>query len=99
ALHSAGGMNDRLAIRGMHNTSEYVRAWSVQLIAEDRSVSKEVLQEMVKLAGADSSPVVRLYLASAATRLPLVDSTEITSRLVQHAEDASDHNLPLLYWY
>jgi len=32
-------------------------------------------------------------------RLPLDKRSEILSGLVAHAEDATDHNLPLMYWY
>ena len=44
-------------------------------------------------------PKVRLALASALQRLPLADRWEITEALIQHGEDAKDHNLPQMYWY
>ncbi|MCH9022606.1 MAG: hypothetical protein IID32_07555, partial [Planctomycetes bacterium] len=47
----------------------------------------------------DPSPVVRLYLAAALQRLPLDQRFEIALGLVSHADDASDHNLPLMIWY
>src|SRR5207249_2193416 len=43
--------------------------------------------------------VVRLYLASALQRLPIEARWAIAEALVGHAEDAGDHNLPLMYWY
>ena len=43
--------------------------------------------------------MVRLYLASALQRLPLENRWDILAGLVGHAEDAADHNLPLMYWY
>jgi hypothetical protein len=51
------------------------------------------------MAREDKSPVVRLYLASACQRLPLDRRGEILAGLLAHAEDATDHNLPLMYWY
>jgi putative heme-binding domain-containing protein len=51
------------------------------------------------MARSDPSPVVRLYLASACQRLPLGRRWEILEGLVAHAEDAADHNLPLMIWY
>lgn len=99
ALHATGGINNNYTIRGLHNTSEYIRAWSVQLALEDRQATKDLQQELVKLAATDSSPVVRLYLASGALRLPIAQSSEIVNLLVTHAEDRADHNLPLMYWY
>jgi hypothetical protein len=38
-------------------------------------------------------------VASAAQRLPVNRRWEILAALAGHAEDAGDHNLPLLYWY
>ena len=54
---------------------------------------------MNDLARTDESPVVRLYLASAAQRLSIPQRLPIVAALVQHGEDAEDHNLPLMYWY
>jgi putative membrane-bound dehydrogenase-like protein len=99
ALHSTGGMNDKYTIRGLHNQSDYVRGWSVQLALENGHASKELEKELAKLAATDSSPVVRMYLASAALRLPIEQSFPLVNLLVTHAEDSGDHNLPLLYWY
>ncbi len=44
-------------------------------------------------------PQLRLALASALQRLPLADRWEIAEALIQHGEDAADHNLPQMYWY
>ncbi|HUY32011.1 MAG TPA: family 16 glycoside hydrolase, partial [Pirellulales bacterium] len=38
-------------------------------------------------------------LASALDRLPWAERGEILRGLLAHAEDAQDHNLPLMYWY
>src|SRR6185436_16530989 len=62
-------------------------------------VSSEILKEFVHLAREDKSPVVRLYLAAAMQRLPIDDRWEVIESLAQHAEDANDHNLPLMVWY
>ena len=42
---------------------------------------------------------MRLYLASALQRLPLEKRWPIAEALVSREEDATDHNLPKLYWY
>jgi hypothetical protein len=51
------------------------------------------------LAKADASPVVRMYLASAMQRTPVAQRLAVLEPLLNHAEDASDQNLPLMYWY
>ena len=38
-------------------------------------------------------------LASALQRLYVKDRWKIAENLLAHAEDAADHNLPLMYWY
>ena len=45
------------------------------------------------------SPVVRMYLASAARRMSVEERWPIVEALAMHGEDAKDHNLPLMYWY
>ncbi|HVX11184.1 MAG TPA: PVC-type heme-binding CxxCH protein [Pirellulales bacterium] len=99
ALHAVGGLDeDRIAL-GLANDDPYVRAWTIQLALEDRRPSPAVLAKLSELATNDPSPVVRLYLASAADRLSFEQRAPIVRQLVQHGEDADDHNLPLMYWY
>jgi putative membrane-bound dehydrogenase-like protein len=47
----------------------------------------------------ERSPAIRLTVASATQRIPINQRWPIVTDLVSHAEDASDHNLPLMYWY
>jgi len=47
----------------------------------------------------DADPLVRRELASALQKLPAASAAELALRLLAHAEDAADHNLPLLIWY
>ncbi len=54
---------------------------------------------MARLAKDDPSPVVRLYLASAAQRIDVAKRWPILTALASHAGDAKDHNLPLMLWY
>ncbi|MGI8605214.1 MAG: PVC-type heme-binding CxxCH protein [Verrucomicrobiales bacterium] len=47
----------------------------------------------------NSDPPLRLTIASALQRLPLDQRWDIAETLIQHGEDAGDHNLPQMYWY
>ncbi|HEY6168464.1 MAG TPA: PVC-type heme-binding CxxCH protein, partial [Verrucomicrobiae bacterium] len=79
---------------------EWVRAWAIQLLSNDQGMlGKLAVEQLVPMARSDKSPVVRLYLASAAQRLPVEQRWDILAGLVSHAEDATDHNLPLMAWY
>jgi putative membrane-bound dehydrogenase-like protein len=99
ALHGAGGLEEGNIQRGLGDPDPYIRAWTIQLACEDKSPSSATLAKMAELSKSDPSPVVRLYLASALQRLTLDQRWSIIEPLVQHAEDADDHNLPLMDWY
>ena len=99
AAHAAGQFDERAARRSFASPHEYVRAWSIQLELEDKRVSPQVLAELERLAQDDPSPVVRLYLASALQRLAFESRWGVAERLARHAEDADDHNIPLMLWY
>ncbi len=99
ALHVCGGVDETVAMRELKNPDQYIRAWTIQLAAEDHKISGEMLSEFVRMAGDDPSPVVRLYLASAMQRLPLEQRWDVIRGIVKHPEDAEDGNLPLLTWY
>jgi putative heme-binding domain-containing protein len=99
ALHAVGGLSEANISRGLSNDSPYVRAWTIQLALEHRQASDATLSKLAELAQHDESPVIRLYLASAADRLDLKQRLPIVAALLLHPEDAADHNLPLMYWY
>ncbi len=98
-LHVTGGIDERRALELLQSPDPLIRAWTIQLQLEDRQASDVLLARLAELAAEEPSPVVRLYLASALQRLPLAARWDIAEALVRHAEDAEDHNLPLLYWY
>jgi putative membrane-bound dehydrogenase-like protein len=99
ALHVTGGLTQARVRRGLEDRGPHVRAWTVQLALEEGRASAELLHKLAELSHNDPSPVVRLYLASGLQRLPHEQRWEILENLLAHAEDATDHNLPLMYWY
>ena len=98
-LHGTGGLTEAVALPLLESTHEFVRAWTIQLLAEDKNVSDAALKKFAGMAANDPSPVVRLYLASGLQRVPPAKRWEILTALLNHADDAQDHNLPYLYWY
>ncbi|MEK6478056.1 PVC-type heme-binding CxxCH protein [Catalinimonas sp. 4WD22] len=98
-LHVTGGFNDDQLIDALNDKDEYVRAWAIQLLCEDKGPSVKALDKFRLMAVEDPSPVVRLYLASAMQRMKLEDRWEIAEALMQHREDSEDHNLPKMIWY
>jgi putative membrane-bound dehydrogenase-like protein len=101
ALHVTGGLSAEIAQKALSGKGPFERAWAVQLLLDQtrRKPSAALLTQFAEMARSDPSPVVRLYLASACQRLPLAQRWDILQGLTSHAEDAADHNLPLMYWY
>ena len=101
AQHAVGGLSDPAMIEQwwLLDSDPTIRAWTIQLVTEQGTPPAPILAKFAELARTDPSPVVRLYLASAMQRLPLEKRWDTLAGLLGHAEDASDPNLPLMYWY
>ncbi len=99
ALHVTEGLTEKDLLGLLGHESEYIRSWAVQLLAEDEKVSKAALQRFEQMAVSDSSALVRLYLASALQRIEPARRWDVLKGLYAHAEDADDHNIPLMVWY
>ena len=69
------------------------------MLCDEGTIDVATMQRLAKAARDDPSALVRLSLASAATRLPLAQRWDISAGLMSHAEDAKDRNLSLLVWY
>jgi hypothetical protein len=99
ALHGVNGLTEAIALETLKSPHEFLRAWTIQLACEDGTPSAPLLEEFARLAKDDPSPTVRLYLASATQRIEIAKRWPILTALAAHAEDAGDHNLPLMIWY
>jgi hypothetical protein len=99
AMNAIGAMDDTKLAGMLDHPSEYVRAWATRLIVDDRTAPAEAVEKFAKMAADDTSPYVRLYLASALQRLPYEQRWAIAQALASHGDDAQDRNLPLMIWY
>jgi hypothetical protein len=99
ALHSIEGVDEKLALELLKSPLEYLRGWTIQIICEDGNPTPAELAQFAEMSMSDASPLVRLYLASAAQRIAVADRWPILTGLVGHAEDEKDHNLPQMIWY
>ena len=89
----------RLLVDLLSDKDENVRWWAVQLLGEDKFFPPPVLQRFATMAQEEKSPFVRLSIASVLQRIPPGARLTIAQRLLSHAEDSSDANLPLMIWY
>ena len=92
---ATGGLNAERIQQGLVDSGPFVRAWTIQLALEGGTAPDALLSRLAEMAKTDPSPIVRLYLASAAIRLRAADRWHIVEGLLGHGEDAKDHNLPL----
>jgi putative heme-binding domain-containing protein len=99
ALHVTGTATPFLLRDALDHPEASVRAWAVQLLAEDRAVGSEAVVKFGQLAQSDPSPVVRLAVTAALQRMPAAERWDILTGLVSHAADATDHNLPKMLWF
>ena len=95
-LQSANLLDDALLAASLKDADPSVRGWSVRLIAQQWTAGVPALAELAKT---ESSAQVRRELASALSYLPLSQRAAIAEPLLARAEDAKDHNIPLLLWY
>jgi putative membrane-bound dehydrogenase-like protein len=98
ALHVTGGWSPDALVALLEDQDEYVRAWAIQLLLEDRTPPARAMDTFARMAREDRSPVVRLYLASALQRIAPASRWDIAGGLMTRGEDAGDHNLPTLLW-
>jgi len=99
ALRVTGHLKEETLTGLLKDSSEHLRAWAIQLLAEDKNPGPAVHKEFTRMARQDKSPLVRLYLASAMQRLSFKQRVPVLKALLAHAEDVDDPNLPLMYWY
>jgi putative membrane-bound dehydrogenase-like protein len=98
SLHAIDGLRGDLPTL-LGDDQEYVQAWAIQLLLEQRVVDPASLGELERLAKDSKSPVVRLYLAAGLQRMPVADRWTIAERLLDHGEDAADPAIPKMLWY
>ena len=83
----------------LKDNDPYIRAWAIQFLTEDKNASDDAIQQLTTLAKKDSSPVVRLYLATALQRMELNQRWGIAEALAQQKADADDPNIPYMLWF
>ncbi len=115
SLSVIGAADDAFLKAQLSSSDEHLRAWGIRLLTDawpldtlksdrpahqaEAAEAKNLAPVFAKLARDDSSALVRLVLASTLQRLPVEERAAVAHALVGHAQDAADHNLPLMVWY
>jgi putative membrane-bound dehydrogenase-like protein len=98
-LQVTGGATGPWLREQLNHPSEHVRVWAVRLLTQERAVKDRTRRALEQMAGAESSAIVRLYLAASLQVLPVTDRVRLAEALLKRTEDAGDHNQELLIWY
>jgi len=115
ALYVSGGADSAFLQSLLVDKNEVFRVWAIRLLTDglpidmadgrrphgaDPGLSPDLLKQFAEMAASsEETPAVRLALASTLQRLPASQRLAVGVGLSKHAEDAKDHNLPLLIWY
>ncbi len=85
--------------------NDTIRSWAIRLKGESGGI--KLVDNNLELgylplwhiAATTKSAAVRREIATLLNRVPARDRAEVLKALVGRIEDATDHNLPYLYWY
>ncbi len=110
-LHAISAAPDAWLQSLLGHSNEHIQAWAIRLLTDtlplgNRSegrtgatLAEPVMAALARLTAGEPSPLVRLTLASSLQRLPIHQRARLIGPLLARAEDADDHNLPLMLWY
>jgi putative membrane-bound dehydrogenase-like protein len=89
------------SVRLLGNSSTHSDARRSRIVpfGDRGTLSEAARSRLVEMAVGEPAAHVRLNLASALQRMPIESRWDLASALLSHAEDAEDHNLPLMIWY
>ncbi|MEZ6040283.1 MAG: c-type cytochrome [Planctomycetaceae bacterium] len=99
AIYQSHGFTDEVAITLLKHENQFVRAWTVRLLCDDREVSDPVAESLISLSRTEPYIEVRKQLASSARRLPPEHALPILGALIRFDQDAADIHQPLLLWW
>ena len=98
ALHAAQGADAAWLLSLLGHPDEHVRHWAVRLLL-DADATAQSMESLARLAGTESSWLVRLALAAALQRLPPNARGALAAALISQCGPDTDPNLLRLIWY
>jgi len=98
-LNAVGGLTTETALMLLSHPDEFVREWTVRLLADDNELNASIASRLADLAATDESVHVRKQLAASARRLPAEQAIPIIESLLRRDEDAEDIHQPLMVWW
>ena len=98
-LHVMNRLFESELISWLQDPNEHLRRWAVRFLVDRDAPGEEAQSALARLVASESSPKVRLELASALQRLSKKWALSLAMGLLKHGEDAEDPYIPLMIWY
>jgi putative membrane-bound dehydrogenase-like protein len=94
-------VDDATLTQLVENPNPDIASLAALACVDGRKPAPAVLGRLAIIArqGGSKGPAMRLAMASVIQRFSRDDAWALIKALLAHAEDADDHNLPLMYWY
>ncbi|CAN5361405.1 hypothetical protein BH23VER1_BH23VER1_07060 [soil metagenome] len=99
ALHLTGTLEPESIVAALGHPHPRVRAWMIRLTTEEGSAPGDLFGKFLAMANDDTSPVVRLALASYLADAPAAQVWPLATALAAHGEDHADRNLPKMIYF
>jgi putative membrane-bound dehydrogenase-like protein len=99
SLHTLDGLSAEVASRLLASPHAAVRAWTIRLVGDGRSVSPSFAHELDALAEREPDVEVLLQLAATAARLPAAAALPIVNAAINRDDHGDDPWLPLMWWW
>ncbi len=98
-LHQTNALDEALARQTLRHPGPMVRAWTIRLLGDARTLPSTFLQDVIALAATEPDAEVRAQLLSTARRLPAAQALPLVLAVMQRDADADDPFIPLLAWF
>ncbi len=99
SYHALSGWNESLATQLLDSPHPAVRAWTVRLLGDGKTLSTELAHRLDELAEQEPDVSVRQQLACSAARFPAHQALPIINANINRDLDLDDPYLPLLWWW
>lgn len=98
-LHGLGRLDEPLALECLDHPEPMVRAWTIRLLGDSRSLPDAVAARVLTLARTEPDAEVRSQILSTARRLPADQALPLAAAAARRTEDLNDPFIPLMAWF
>jgi putative heme-binding domain-containing protein len=99
ALHGLGRLDGALALKTLDHPESMVRAWTIRLLGDAKSLPAAVALRLGDLARTEPDAEVRSQMLSTARRLPAKQALPLAAAVLCRPDDLEDPFIPLMGWF